>query len=112
MTSAASCELRTRFGMLGCGVVRKTWSVVAVIPEVLAISRKSGPMTNLLGESCFVVTRWQGVQTSRAKDTRPWDCQHHPVHSRRRPLRRAQRQLRVRQGINAPFDGWVFGEMV
>jgi hypothetical protein len=45
MTSAVSSGVRIRFGIFGYEVVRNTRRAVAVIPRVLAIFRKAGPIT-------------------------------------------------------------------
>src|SRR6266404_8836942 len=72
MTSADSCGVRIRFGIFGCGVVRKAQRDVAVMPDVAAIAWKSGSMTNLLGETWSIVTAWHGLQTSRANARPAW----------------------------------------
>src|SRR5262249_25855747 len=49
---AISSGVRIRLGILGCDVVRNTRRAVAVMPRVLAISRKAGPITISLGFCC------------------------------------------------------------
>ena len=67
MTSAVSSGVRIRLGIFGCEVVRKTRRAVAVMPRVLAISRKAGQMSIRLGFRCLASTKWHALHASRAK---------------------------------------------
>src|SRR6516164_6156291 len=56
------------FGTFGCDVVRNTRRAVTVMPGVLAMLRKAGPIKMRLGGRSSASTTWQALQASRAKE--------------------------------------------
>ena len=98
MTSAISSSVRIRFGIFGCDVVRITRRAVAVMPRVLAISRKAGPITM---SSWFLLLRLHHMAGTAcfASEDMPERPRRHPghAHSRRSgpELRRAQAGVSV-----------------
>jgi hypothetical protein len=82
VTSAISSGVKIRFGIFGCEVVRKTRIAVAVMPRVLAMSRKAGPITMRLAFFCLASTTWQALHAPRAKHARR--RRPHPAHAHSR----------------------------